>query len=65
VLPVGQAPQDQRLGKLKDLNGYFPFTPPKAKAEWEERAAIIEEGCHVSREEAESLADQEKSGILG
>ena len=27
VLPAGQLPQDKRLGPLKDLNGYFPFTP--------------------------------------
>ena len=27
VLPAGQLPQDKRLGPLKDLDGYFPFTP--------------------------------------
>ncbi|GIW81436.1 MAG: acetylxylan esterase [Gemmatales bacterium] len=38
VLPTGKVPNDKRLGKLKDLNGYFPFYPPKTKAEWEQRA---------------------------
>lgn len=38
VLPPGQLPADQRLEKLKDLNGYFPFTPSKAPEEWERRA---------------------------
>jgi dienelactone hydrolase len=41
VLPVGQVPQDQRLGKLKDLNGYFPFTPSKTKEEWAARAEQV------------------------
>jgi dienelactone hydrolase len=41
VLPAGQAPQDQRLSKLKDLNGYFPFTPSKTKEEWAARAEQV------------------------
>src|SRR5580704_16040497 len=28
-----ETPDDARLQPLKDLNGYFPFTPPKTKAE--------------------------------
>jgi dienelactone hydrolase len=32
------APNDSRLGKLKDLNGYFPFKPYTARAEWDKRA---------------------------
>ena len=28
VLPAGTLPNDVRLKPLKDLDGYFPFTPP-------------------------------------
>ena len=38
VLPPGQIPQDARLEPLKDLDGYFPFTPPASTAEWAARA---------------------------
>jgi dienelactone hydrolase len=41
VLPDGQQPQDARLGPLKDLNGYFPFTPATSKEEWAPRAAAV------------------------
>lgn len=41
VLPAGQLPQDARLDKLKDQNGYFPFTPPKSREVWEMRAERI------------------------
>lgn len=34
VLPDGQVPHDARLQPLKDLNGYFPFDPPKTKEAW-------------------------------
>ena len=27
-------PNDSRLQGLKDLNGYFPFTPPATEAAW-------------------------------
>src|SRR4051794_6119022 len=37
-LPEGKLPDDARLEPLKDLDGYFPFTPPKSKAEWPPRA---------------------------
>ena len=33
-----EKPDDVRLGPLKDLDGSFPFTPPKSKEEWERRA---------------------------
>ena len=40
----GKTPTDERLGKLKDLNGYFPFTPPKTKEEWAaRRERVIEQ----------------------
>ena len=38
VLPAGQLPQDRRLEPLKDLNGYFPFTPCATKDAWAVRA---------------------------
>jgi len=41
VLPPDQRPADQRLDKLKDLNGYFPFTPAKSREEWERRAEQV------------------------
>lgn len=33
--------EDVRLEPLKDLNGYFPFTPPKSLAEWETRREYV------------------------
>ena len=41
VLPAGQVPKDKRLGKLKDLNGYFPFVPSKSPEEWTKRAEQV------------------------
>ena len=41
VLPEGQLPQDKRLGKLVDLNGYFPFTPSPTKEAWVARAEQV------------------------
>ena len=38
VLPPGQKPRDRRLGPLKDLNGYFPFSPPESQQAWAARA---------------------------
>ncbi|MGB6043484.1 MAG: acetylxylan esterase, partial [Pirellulales bacterium] len=32
------APDDQRLGRLKELTDYFPFDPPETKEEWVQRA---------------------------
>jgi hypothetical protein len=37
----GTLPNDSRLAPLKDLNGYFPFTPPKSRLEWEARAEHV------------------------
>ncbi len=37
VLPDGRLPNDSRLAPLKDLNGYFPFTPSANKAAWAKR----------------------------
>src|SRR3569833_58009 len=41
VLHAATLPNDSRLQPLKDLDGYFPFTPPKSKAEWEKRAEFV------------------------
>jgi dienelactone hydrolase len=41
VLPEGQRPDDVRLGPLKDLNGYFPFTPPATTREWARRSVQV------------------------
>lgn len=41
VLPAGQLPQDKRLGKLKDLNGYFPFQVSANKEQWATRAEQV------------------------
>jgi dienelactone hydrolase len=49
VLPEGKLPNDIRLEPLKDLDGYFPFTPPKSKAEWEKRAERVRRQILVSQ----------------
>lgn len=36
-----EVPADPRLGKPKDYNGYFPWTPPKDLKEWEKRRAFV------------------------
>ncbi|OGV75329.1 MAG: acetylxylan esterase [Lentisphaerae bacterium RIFOXYB12_FULL_65_16] len=41
ALTAGQVPNDARLGKLKDLNGYFPFTPPATSEAWAKRAERV------------------------
>lgn len=49
VLPAGKLPNDVRLQPLKDLDGYFPFTPPASKAEWEPRAERVRRQILVSQ----------------
>ena len=49
VLPEGKLPNDVRLEPLKDLNGYFPFTPPSSKTEWEKRAERVRQQILVSQ----------------
>lgn len=34
-------PNDARVGALKDLNGYFPFTPSSSAAEWNKRKETV------------------------
>ena len=56
VLPAGTLPNDVRLEAPKDLNGYFPFTPPKSKAEWDERAGYVRRQILVE--------DHDDSGVV-
>ncbi|HND52241.1 MAG TPA: alpha/beta hydrolase family protein [Pirellulaceae bacterium] len=48
VLPAGKAPADRRLEPLKDLNGYFPFTPSKSPGDWSKRAEQVRRQLLVS-----------------
>ena len=48
VETVAAEPNDQRLSSPKDLNGYFPFTPPKTKEEWSTRAEYVRRQMLVS-----------------
>src|SRR5262249_27735279 len=48
VMPEGQKPDDARLGKPKDLNGYFPFDPPTTKDGWNDRAGRVREQLLVA-----------------
>lgn len=49
ALPAGTRPNDARLQPLKDLDGYFPFTPPKSKGEWYARADYVRRQILVSQ----------------
>jgi dienelactone hydrolase len=48
VLPAGEVPKDIRLGPLKDLDGYFPFSPPEAVDDWNERAERVRRRMRVA-----------------
>ena len=48
VLPDGETPNDRRLGPLKDLNGYFPFSPPATRQAWDERADSLRQRILVA-----------------
>ena len=48
TLEPGKLPQDSRLGKPKDLNGYFPWTPPASKEAWEIRRQQLREQVLVA-----------------
>ena len=41
--------EDSRLAPPKDLNGYFPFTPPASLDEWEERKQWVRRQILVSQ----------------
>ncbi len=49
VLPTGTLPDDSRLQPPKDLNGYFPFTPPATRFEWDRRAQYVRRQILVSQ----------------
>jgi len=49
TLHAATPPNDVRLQPLKDLDGYFPFTPPKTKAEWDARAEYVRRRILVSQ----------------
>jgi dienelactone hydrolase len=48
TLTLAQA-EDTRLGPLKDLNGYFPFTAPKSVQAWEPRREFVRRQLLVSQ----------------
>jgi len=41
VLPAGSLPADARLGDLKHLDGYFPWTPSASISDWKRRADYV------------------------
>jgi dienelactone hydrolase len=41
LFPEKSAIKDSRLAPPKDLNGYFPFTPPTTKEGWNDRAKQV------------------------
>src|ERR1043166_8056172 len=43
VLAQPSSPKDKRLGPPRDLNGYFPFTPPASKESWDVRRRQVRE----------------------
>ena len=47
VLPAASLPDDIRLKPLKDLDGYFPWSPPDSKIAWENRAAALKTQMRV------------------
>ncbi len=48
ALPDGKLPNDRRLNTLKDLDGYFPFTPPTSVEEWTSRSEQVRRRLQVS-----------------
>ena len=49
ALPVGQVPADKRLQPPKDLDGYFPFTPPMSPEQWHQRREVLQRQILVSQ----------------
>lgn len=48
VLDAGSLPADQRLGTLKDLDAYFPWTPSANASEWNQRAEYVRRQLKVA-----------------
>ncbi|MBI85839.1 MAG: acetylxylan esterase [Planctomycetaceae bacterium] len=46
--PQRKDSNDRRLSPLKDLHGYFPFTPAGSVADWETRAGYVRRQMQVS-----------------
>lgn len=52
TLSLGSLPlaaEDSRLAPPKDLNGYFPFSPPSSLSDWEERKEWVRRQILVSQ----------------
>jgi hypothetical protein len=49
VLPPGALPRDTRLAPLKDLDGYFPFTPSASPEAWAKRREQVRRQILVSQ----------------
>ena len=47
-LPQGAQPDDHRLGSLRNLDYYFPFTPVASKEAWAKRAAELRRQAQVA-----------------
>jgi dienelactone hydrolase len=48
ALPPGTLPQDVRLGKLRTLDDYFPFTPVESPQAWAKRAEQLRRQAQVA-----------------
>ncbi|MEQ8787946.1 MAG: alpha/beta hydrolase family protein [Pirellulaceae bacterium] len=48
VVAAGETPDDARLDPLKDLNGYFPFTPSESPEAWQKRAGEVRRQMRVA-----------------
>jgi hypothetical protein len=48
ALPPGTLPQDARLGPLRTLDDYFPFTPVDSPQAWEKRAEQLRRQAKVA-----------------
>jgi dienelactone hydrolase len=48
VLEPGRLPEDARLGKLRDLNGYFPMSAPGDLTRWRQRRRELREQVLVA-----------------
>ena len=48
VLPAETLPNDSRLGELKDLNAYFPWTPSATVEDWKSRSEYVRRQLQVA-----------------
>jgi hypothetical protein len=47
--PLSLFAEDNRLQPLKDLNGYFPYSPPDSLSEWETRKEYVRRQIQVAQ----------------